>query len=247
MEYLKNPAYQTLPNAIQNKIVDALQISGKSLPCHVVAVSGALITVAFDVNSQYTLPQVTIPLFGPEYIRYPIKATDLGVCIPVGACTSYTSGQGGGLADLSDPGNLEALFFMPIGSKNWVDVDPDQVTIYAPNGATIRDTNSGAVIVLHPTEITITVGGSQWAMNSTSVSVTTQNYSVTASETAAINSPVITLNGQLTQGTSGSGYPATLQGPVTVVHEVTANGIPVSTHVHGGVQEGGSDTAPPTA
>jgi hypothetical protein len=245
---LKNPLFKSIPAAIHKRVVNAFQLTGKALPCHVTAVnaapSGVLITVQFDVSDIHNLPQITIPLFGPEYIRYPIKATDLGVVMPVDASVAYTSGQSSGISDLSDPANLEALYFMPIGNKNWVSVDPDQVTIYAPNGATIRDTNSGAVIVLHPTEITITVGSSSWAMNSTSVTVTTTHYVVNASADATITAPQIVLDGQMTQGTSGAGYPATLQGPVTVVHEVTAASIPLSTHLHSDAG-GTGDSGPP--
>lgn len=55
----------------------------------------------------------------------------------------------------------------------------------------------------------------------------------------------IILNGQLSQGNGSNGGTATMLGPVTVTHDVTAAGISVSTHVHGGVQSGGSDTGGP--
>jgi hypothetical protein len=239
MDYLKNPQYFTIPSAIQKKVVDAVRLQGKALACHVTGISGAIITVQFDLNDIYTLPQVNIPLFGPEYIRYPIKVGDLGIVQPVDVSISYTSGQGGNPPNLSDPASLEALYFMPIGNKNWVTVDPTQVTIYAPNGVLVRDTTSAAQINLHPGDIKITLGSSTWEMTPNSVTVTTETYTV--------NAPTIILNGNLTQGTSGSGYPATLQGPITVIHEVTANGIPVSSHLHGGVTAGGSDTGVPIA
>lgn len=234
---LKTPLYQSIPKAIQSRIVDAVQLTGKALPCHVTAVSGALITVQFDVNSVYTLPQVTIPLFGPEYIRYPIKAGDLGVVIPVDAEISVTSGQGGGVADLTAPANLEALLFMPIGSKKWVAVDPAQVDIYAPNGIKIHDTNSGAVINLHPTAIDINVGSSTLHMDSSTITATTQIYT--------INAPTIFLNGQMAQGTGATSYSAHLKGPLTVDLDVTATGTSVHTHVHSGVQSGPSNTGQP--
>lgn len=243
---LKNPLFHVVPAIIRKKIGDIIAQEGSPLPCHVTGVSGAMITVAFDVLTTYVIPQITIPLFGPEYIRYPIKIGDLGVTVPVDAGISYTTGQGTGLPDLSQPGNFESLFFMPIGNKNWVPVDPNQVTVYAPNGATIRDTNSGAVIVLHPTQISITVGTSSWVMDGTSITETTETYKVTATTMATISSPVIVLDGQMSQGTGTTKYPSTLQGPLTVVNDVTAEGTSVHTHVHGGVQSGGSDTDPPT-
>jgi hypothetical protein len=241
---LKNPDYRSLTDLAHRKVLDAFHLDGKALPCHVTAVSGAMITVSFDVSDIHTLPSITVPLFGPEYIRYPIKATDLGVVMPCDASLSYTSGQGGGISDLSQPGNLEALYFMPVGSKLWVTVDPAQVTVYAPNGVTLRDTASGAVIVLHPTTIDATISGTNLHMDNANINLNATNVTVNAT-TFTVNAPTIVLDGQMTQGTSGGGYPATLQGPLTVVHEVTANGIPLSTHLHGGVQTGSGNTGVP--
>ena len=75
----KTPFARTQNIFAEKKIADALQLTGKALPCSVVSASGAIITVQFEIQSEFTLPQVTIPLFGPEYIRYPIKAGDSGV------------------------------------------------------------------------------------------------------------------------------------------------------------------------
>jgi hypothetical protein len=237
--FLRTPLVSTLPAAVRTQLADALQLQGKSLPCHVTAVAGALITVAFDLAlSVYTLPQITVPLFGPEYIRYPIQVNDRGYVMPVDCPVGFSSGQASSPPDLSQPGNLEALFFMPIGNAKWQAVDGQAVVIYGPNGVTLRDTASGAVIVLHPTTITATIGGTSVSMDSSSVTVT-------ATDSITLQAPSIVLDGNLTQGTSGSGYPATLQGPVTVVNDVTAAGTSVHTHIHSNVQPGGGDSGPP--
>lgn len=234
---LKTPWYSSIGGATRALIDEAFQLTGRGLPCHVVGVSGALITVQFDVNTIFTLPEITVPLFGPEYIRYPIKDGDKGVVVPVDTPVSYTSGQGGGIPDLSSPANLEGLWFMPIGNKNWVPVDSSAVTIYAPNGVTLRDTNSGDVLVLHPSQFTITIGSTVIQMDSSSITMTATTFTV--------NAPTIMLNGQLAQGTGATSYSAHLKGPLTVDLEVTANGIPVSTHLHGGVQTGSGNTGTP--
>jgi len=237
--YLRTPLVSTLPAAVRTQIADALQLEGKALPCHVVSAAGPLITVAFDLTpSVYVLPQITVPLFGPEYIRYPLQPGDKGFVVPVSCPVGFSSGQASSPSDLSQPGNLEALFFMPIGNATWQTVDGQAVVLYGPNGVTLRDTNSGAVIVLHPTTITATIGSTSVAMDGSSVTV-----SATSSITLA--APNIVLDGNLTQGTSGAGFPATLQGPVTVVHDVTAAGTSVHSHVHSGVQSGSSDSGPP--
>jgi hypothetical protein len=238
--YLRTPLVSTLPVGVRTQIGDALQLMGKALPCHVISAAGPLITVAFDLApSVWTLPQITVPLFGPEYVRYPIQPKDKGYVIPVECPVGFSSGQASSPPDLSQPGNLEALYFQPIGNAKWQEVDGQSVVIYGPNGVTIRDTNSGAVIVLHPDEITITIGACVTTINGTTISMV-------APTSITLQAPSIVLDGQLTQGTESGGYPATLQGPVTVVHEVTANGIPVSTHLHS--DAGGSgDSGPPVA
>lgn len=61
-------------NFADQKIVAAMQMAGKILPAEVVSQSGKMVTVTFLLRDiPYTLPQLTIPLFGPQYIRYPMQ------------------------------------------------------------------------------------------------------------------------------------------------------------------------------
>lgn len=60
-----------------------------------------------------------------------------------------------------------------------------------------------------------------------------------------LSAPVIELDGQLVQGQGEHGGDAVLRGPVTVIEDLTAAGISVSTHTHGGVEPGSSNTAEP--
>ncbi|MGA6580582.1 translation initiation factor IF-2, partial [Providencia sp. NPDC089923] len=66
-----------------------------------------------------------------------------------------------------------------------------------------------------------------------------------------INSPEIvlngnvTINGNLSQGMGEGGGEAKMNGPVTVKNDVTAGGISLMKHKHGGVQTGGSNTGEP--
>lgn len=152
----KTPLSTSLNKIANKKVTDALQLVGKALPCSVTGVSGAIITVKFEVMSDFTLPEVTIPLFGPEYIRYPIQLGDLGIVFATDARLGGVSGLGGGVADLSQPANLTALVFFPIGNKTWGSVDPNSVTIYGPNGVVLRDTGSASVITLTPNGVVIT-------------------------------------------------------------------------------------------
>jgi len=70
-------------NFAERKIADAMQMAGKVLPASVVARSGNMITVSFLLRDiPYVIPQVTIPLFGPQYVRYPMQPGDRGIVIP---------------------------------------------------------------------------------------------------------------------------------------------------------------------
>ncbi|MDM3377212.1 hypothetical protein OGV37_20375 [Citrobacter sp. Cb010] len=140
----------------ERKVEVALQKAGKVLPASVVKQSGKMVTVAFELRDiPYVLPQVTIPLFGPQYIRYPMQAGDKGIVIPADTYLGGVSGQGGGIADLTPPANLSALVFLPISNTEWEDVDGQVLTIYGPEGVTIRDAGNNTTFLLTPESITI--------------------------------------------------------------------------------------------
>lgn len=149
----KNPFAVSLNRFAAKKVNDAFQIAGKALPCSVVSVEGAIVTVKFEINSSFTLPNVTVPMAGAEYIRYPIQPNDKGVVFPADARLSGVSGIGGGVADLSTPGNLTALVFVPISNMDWSTVDHQAVTIYGPNGVALRDTDNQVSITITPSGI----------------------------------------------------------------------------------------------
>lgn len=155
----KTPFALTMNRFASGKAQDAIQGLGKALPCSVVSVSGAIVTVKFEVQSEFTLPNVKMPLFGPEYIRYPIQAGCKGVAFPADASLAGMSGLGGGVADLTAPANLSALVFFPIGNANWSSVDPNAVTVYGPNGVVLKDTGGGTTVTLTGGGIVIHTGG----------------------------------------------------------------------------------------
>ena len=143
----KIPFAQSLNIAAQKRALDVINLLGKALPCSVVSVSGSIVTVNFEIKSYATLSNVTVPMFGPEYIRYPIQAGCLGVVFPADAYLGGVSGLGGGVADLTLPANLSALVFFPCGNKNFSATDdPNALVLYGPNGAIIRDMGSKTVL-----------------------------------------------------------------------------------------------------
>jgi hypothetical protein len=140
---------------------------GQALPASVVAVDGSIVTVAILImptvgQPAFTFPQITCPLFGPEWIRYPIQADPtpgmgtLGFLVPADYYLGGVSGLGGGTADLSQPANLSALAFFPIGNKNWpAPIDPDALEFYGHPNVIIRDGQDKYRITVTPSGIEI--------------------------------------------------------------------------------------------
>lgn len=192
----KTPLAQSLNTLASKRINDSRQLLGKALPCSVTAVSGAIVTVKFEIQSNFTLPETTMPLFGPEYIRYPIQPGCKGLAIPAAAFLGGMSGLGGGVADLSIPGNLSALVFFPIGNTDWSTVDPDAVTIYGPNGVVLRNDDSDSTLVLTPSSIILT-GEDFVKLVSGGGSVTVHsngNFEVTGSGVGSVHGNTLTLS-----------------------------------------------------
>ena len=123
---------------------DALQMFGQALPCHVVERNGAIVTVAFDVTTDFTLPQVTCPILESQYVKLPIQVGDRGITIPASTSISEAAGLGGKAPpSLVQPANLSALVFVPIGNSSWTNPNPNALVLSAPNsGPIILDATS---------------------------------------------------------------------------------------------------------
>jgi hypothetical protein len=180
--HLKTPLAESLPRIAQAAAGDRALLAGKSLPCSVVeVVSSGIVTVKFEVNSDpWTLPQVTMPILGAEYVRYPIKVGDKGMAVAAGARLGGLSGLGGGVAGLDQPANLSALSFMWLGSTEWSDPgDSQAVVLYGPNGTVMRDTRSASVVTVAPSQIT----------HDSPVTVTSGNFAVGSGFTGTATTP----------------------------------------------------------
>lgn len=135
-----------------NRAKEAQRAGGKSYPCSIVRVSGAMVTVKFEIQDIYTLPEVTMPMMGSQYIRLPLKAGDKGIAIPSDVSIGHISGGGQKVAPkISNSGNLSSLVFMPIGSKEWAAVDNQAVVISAPNGAVVQTDSATSRLLLNAT------------------------------------------------------------------------------------------------
>lgn len=152
----KTPLVKSMNNFARAKALGQIQQQGKSLPASVVRVMGSIVQVKFEVQSGFTLPNVTVPLIGSEYARPPIQPGCKGLVIAADAYLGGMSGLGGGVADLTNRGNLTALVFSPIGNSGFSVVDGNAFVIYGPNGVVLRDSNSVVVFTLTPGGIAIT-------------------------------------------------------------------------------------------
>ena len=166
---------------------DGLQMSGQALPCHVVARDGAIVTVAFDITAEYTLPTVTCPILESAYVKLPVQVGDRGITIPASISISQASGLGGDAPpSLVQPGNLSALVFVPIGNSGWSNPDPNAVIVSGPNGAVIKTVDGTATIVVSGSTISITKG---------TTSITTDGTTITLSGTNVNISGTLSING----------------------------------------------------
>jgi hypothetical protein len=180
----KTPLSRTLNVFAQRKVLDEIAKRGRSLPGTVLSVSGPIVTVNLDVDGE-TLPQVTMPLFGPEYIRYPVQQNDKGVCFPVDISIASVSGLGNGTADDTLQGNLSTLVWFPIGNQNWAvppGSDANTLAAYGHLATLLLDSLTGnSSVKLTSTGITLTFGSASITMNSSGITLQFGSKSVVIS------------------------------------------------------------------
>lgn len=187
----KIPLSRTMPKLVERGALDEIGALGLALPGHVVAVSGAIVTVAFDVAGA-TLPQVTMPVAGSQYVRLPIQIGDIGVAVPASVYLGGASGLGGGVATLYQRGNLSSLIWQPIGNKNWTAVNADYVVVQGPSGVQIQDMSGTVVATFDKSSgVSITFGSGAIDMNSSETTLSFGSHSV------VINSAGVTIDGIL--------------------------------------------------
>jgi len=205
----------------------AIENTGNALPCRVTAVSGAIVTVAFEVQGMWTLPPVTIPKAESPWVRMPTQVGDKGVTLPADVYLGGVSGLGGGTADFRQRGNLSALVFVPVSNAGSPPDDPNAAQVCGPNGAIVRTTQgTTSSIVTDQTGTTITFGSVSLVVNASGVSV------VNASGVS------IVIGGEtFTIGSTGAVSTLPITAPDVVVPNGSVNG-----HYHGGVQTGTGNT-----
>jgi hypothetical protein len=169
----KRPLSRTLNEFVNNSITTNNNLSNYVLPCSVIAVDGAIVTVNFEIESNnQTFAPITCPIAESTYARLPVQVGDLGVVIGASTRLGGISGLGLGKAPLGLPSNLGGMFFVPIGNKNWSAVDPNAVNINAPNGAVITTQDGSGVITVSQSQISINYGGASIVLSGGNVEIT---------------------------------------------------------------------------
>lgn len=198
----------------------AIKSLGRALPCRVTAVSGAIVTVAFEVNAApWNLPQISIPKAESPWIRMPTQVGDKGVTMPADVYLGGVSGLGGGVASMLQRGNLSALVFVPVSNSGSGPIDQNAAQIQGPNGAIIRTTTgTTSSIVTNDSGTTITFGTTTLTVNAAGITLTVGGQTFTWGETEAVS---------------------TL--PIQAPDVILPNGA-VNEHYHPGVQTGSGNT-----
>jgi hypothetical protein len=196
----KTPLVQSLDAFGQRKAFDAVSKTGRALPCEVVSVEGSIVTVKFDVTSGFTLPNTRMAVGSSEFVRLPVRQGTKGVAFPATASLGAITGLGGTTSNLAQPGNLQALVFVPVGNTSFFSVDGNYLVLYGPNGVTLRDEVNDVNFTLSATGIVVAMPDS--------ASITIGNVTITNNDVIANGKSLTShLHGGVTAGGADTGPP----------------------------------------
>ncbi|SUI40276.1 Gp138 family membrane-puncturing spike protein [Serratia marcescens] len=177
---------------------------------------------------------VVFPRGGGVTLTFPVAAGDECLVVFADRCIDYWWQNGGVQEPVDQRQHHLADAFALIGPQS----QAQKISGISTSAAQLRTDDGAAFIELDP--------------GSHAVNVTTPGkLTASAQGGTEINSPEIvlngnvTINGNLSQGMGDGGGTATMHGPVTVTDDVTAGGISLQTHKHGGVETGGGHTGGP--
>ncbi|MBC8947232.1 Gp138 family membrane-puncturing spike protein [Xenorhabdus indica] len=171
---------------------------------------------------------VIFPRGGGVTLTFPIKPGDECLVVFADRCIDYWW-QNGGIQEPVDPRQHHLSDgFAIVGPQS----QARKIGGISTQNAQLRTDDGAACIELSPGNHNITFN-------------TPGKFIVNANGGTEINSPEIMLNGNLSQGMGSNGGEATMNGPVKVRNDVTAGGISLMSHTHGGVKSGGDTTGGP--
>ncbi|NHB61255.1 phage baseplate assembly protein V [Photorhabdus sp. RW14-46] len=231
-EVISAGLYVSLPCIIQSFNADAVTITAQpAIRWKIRQKDGELESVSLPLLVDVP---VIFPRGGGVTLTFPIRAGDECLVVFADRCIDYWW-QSGGVQEPVDPRqhNLSDGFAL-IGPQS----QQQKISNISTHTAQLRSDDGAAYIELDPNSHNVTI-------------ITPAKLTATANGGTEITSPDIilngnvTINGNLSQGMGAGGGTATLQGPVTVSHDVTAEGISLKNHVHSGVQSGSGKTGKP--
>ncbi|MCA8477411.1 hypothetical protein LGN35_05660 [Burkholderia multivorans] len=178
--YAKLPLQRSLNRVAIARAAQAIEDTGNALPCRVTKVSGAIVTVEFELQGTWTLPPVTIPKAESSWIRNPTQVGDKGITVPADAYLGGISGLGGGTADFRRRGNLSALVFLPVSNAGSGPDDPNAAQVCGPNGMIARTTQgTPSSCVVNQNGVTMEYGGASLSLTAAGIVMSFGGHTIT--------------------------------------------------------------------
>ncbi|RQV56092.1 hypothetical protein [Burkholderia cenocepacia] len=178
--YAKLPLQKSLNRVAIDRAAKAIEDTGNALPCRVTKVSGAIVTVEFEIQGTWTLPPVTIPKAESPWIRMPTQVGDKGVTVPADAYLGGISGLGGGTADFRRRGNLSALVFLPVSNAASPPDDQNAAQVCGPNGMIARTTQgTPSSCVVNQSGVTMEYGGASLSLTAAGIVMSFGGHTIT--------------------------------------------------------------------
>ncbi|MCT4713263.1 phage baseplate assembly protein V [Enterobacteriaceae bacterium H11S18] len=176
---------------------------------------------------------VIFPRGGGCTLTFPVKEGDECLLIFADRCIDFWW-QNGGIQETVDPRQHDLSdAFAIVGPQS----QAQKISGISTSAAQLRTDDGAAFIeVAAGHDITVTTPGK--------LTASAQGGTEITSPTIVLNGNV-TINGNLSQGLGEAGGAATMRGPITVESDVTASGISLTAHKHGGVETGGGTTQGP--
>lgn len=206
-------AQDTLNRFAVRRALERIQSTGRALPCRVTAISGQIVTVAFEVSSDtWALPPVTIPVATSSYVFLPVQVGDKGITLPGDVSLGALSGLGTGTPVLGqNPSNLSSLVFVPVANASWTPPQgADIITTQGPGGFSAQSVDgSVSVVGIKGGNLTATAFGYTVVISSSGITLT--------APTSTVDGDLV-VSGSITgSGTGG----ATTAGPITSSGEIS--------------------------
>jgi hypothetical protein len=203
------------------------------LPCKVLAVNGGGLAPVGTANIQPLIQQQTAT---GEMVPYPVIYN-----------APYFRLQGGANAIIIDPEPGD-IGFAVFSSR---DISGVKRTRGAASTASLRKFSLSDAIYVNgilnstPRQYIQFSNAGITVYSPTAINLTAPTVTITADQQVTVDTPLMTITGQMTQ-TGAKGTGAQTSGGITNTGgTISSNGIVLETHVHSGVEPGGSNTGEP--